>query len=177
MKRVLFTLLMAVVAAGVKPVSAQTSGGSSMSEVNGDVRNAILKVIAEQDDAWNAGDAAGFAAAAGPDVVFTNIVGMFSVGHAPFLAQHEKIFSTIYKGSRLTQSLAHLVLVRPDVAIVDTLTEVRGYSHLPPGSEAIDGVLKTRLEQVMVLKDGRWQVASFHNVTINPAAANGPPTR
>ncbi len=137
---------------------------------------AILAVIAAEDAAWKAGDAEAFCEAATPDVVFTNIVGMFSVGHAPMVAQHAHIFSTIYKGSTLKQTIANVAMVRPDVAIVDTLTEVSGFKDLPPGSEAIDGVLRTRLEQVMVMEAGRWRVASFHNVTINAAAmAGGPP--
>ena len=139
-----------------------------------DGRAAIQTIIDREDAAWKAGDAEAFCEAATPDVVFTNIVGMFSVGHAPMVAQHARIFSTIYKGSVLKQTLTNVAMVRPDVAIVDTLTEVSGFKALPPGSEAIDGVLKTRLEQVMVMEGGRWRVAAFHNVTINAAAASGP---
>lgn len=132
-------------------------------------RSDIEALIVQEDAAWDAGDAAAFSARTTPDVVFTNIIGMFSVGRAPFEAQHAKIFSTIYKGSRLKQTLIHLAFVRPDVAIVDTVTELTGFSHLPPGAEATNGVLKTRLEQVMVRQDGQWWVAAFHNVTVNPS--------
>ena len=177
MKRVAFAVWVALAVLVAPPAYADTSGGPPMTDVSADIRSAILSLIAAEDEAWNAGDAAAFSASTLPDVVFTNIVGMFSVGRAPFQAQHEKIFTTIYKGSRLKQTLVHVALIKPDVAIVDTLTEVSGYTHLPPGSEAIDGVLKTRLEQVMVLKDGRWRVVSFHNVTINPAATGASPSR
>ena len=128
----------------------------------------ILAVIEAESAAWNAGDAEAFAARVLPDVVFTNIVGRFSVGKEPFVAQHAHIFSTIYKNSRLQMSLAHLAFVRPDVAIVDTICALSGYSKAPPGIEAADGVIRTRLEQVMVQQDGGWWVASFHNVAINP---------
>jgi hypothetical protein len=40
-----------------------------------------------------------FAERALQDISFTDIFGMFSVGKAPFVAQHERIFSTIYKDS------------------------------------------------------------------------------
>ena len=136
---------------------------------------AIAALIRDEDAAWNKGDAVAFAARALPGVVFTNIVGMFSVGKPPFEAQHARIFSTIYQGSTLKQAIVHTTFVRPDVAIVDTLTEVSGFHSLPPGSEAVDGVLRTRLEQVLVRNDGQWWVASFHNVPINPAAAAAPP--
>ena len=138
-------------------------------------RAAILAVLAAQDAAWCAGDAAAFGASVLPDVVFTNVVGMFSVGAAPFNGQHAHIFATIYQGSRLAQELVHVTMVTDEVAIVDTLAAVTGFSHLPPGAEAIGGVLRTRLEQVMVHSEGGWRVQSFHNVAVSPAAMAEPP--
>lgn len=136
-------------------------------------RAAIEAVLARQDTTWAEGDAAGFAADTTDDVSFTNIVGMFSVGRAPFEAQHAHIFATIYRGSRLRQTIAHLAFPRIDVAIVDSMTEVRGFNALPPGVELLDGALRTRLQQVLVKEGDGWRVAAFHNVTIHPAAGAG----
>ena len=141
-----------------------------MAEPADTLREAILGVLAAQDAAWCAGDAAAFGTDVLPDVVFTNVVGMFSVGAAAFNAQHAHIFATIYAGSRMTQALAHLTMVTDEVAIVDTVTAVTGFHRAPPGVTPIDGALRTRLEQVMVRRDGAWRVQSFHNVPINPAA-------
>lgn len=139
-------------------------------------REEIGSLIAGEDEAWNRGDAAGFAARVLPDVVFTNIVGMFSVGKPPFVAQHDRIFSTIYKGSTNHQSIQHITLLKSDVAIVDTLAIVTGLQHTPPGIGTIDGAIHARLEQVLVrLKDG-WWVASFHNVAVNPTALERAPS-
>ncbi len=153
-------------------------GGRAMAEsktVPDDALREIAALVAGEDDAWNRGDAEGFAARVLPDVVFTNVVGMFSVGKAPFVAQHERIFSTIYKGSVNHQEIQHITMLKPDVAIVDTLAVVTGASHAPPGIELIDGAIHARLEQVLVRQDDGWWVASFHNVAVNPAAASGPP--
>ena len=136
-------------------------------------RGAIEAVLTRQSAAWVAGDAGAFAADAQEGVLFTNVVGMFSIGRAPFIAQHEHIFSTIYKGSRMEQEIVAITLVRPDVAIVDTLTKLVDAPHRPPGIELIDGAVRTRLEQVMVKDGSEWKVASFHNVAVNPAFANG----
>ena len=138
-------------------------------------RQEIESLIAGEDDAWNRGDAAGFAARVLPDVLFTNIVGMFTVGKPPFVAQHERIFSTIYQDSNIRQSIKHITLLKPDVAIVDTLAIVTGFQHTPPGIGTIDGALHTRLEQVLVRLTSGWWVASFHNVAVNPAALPGAP--
>ena len=105
--------------------------------------------------------------------MFTNVVGMFSVGRAPFEAQHAHIFATFYKGSRMRHiAIEHLAFVRPDVAVVNTLTEVTGFGPMPPDFPKHGDKIQARLEQVMVLDDGRWQVAAFHNVTVlaNPQA-------
>ena len=53
---------------------------------------AIRAELDRQIAAWGAGDAEAFAADARDDVVFTNVVGMFSIGKAPFVAQHARIF-------------------------------------------------------------------------------------
>jgi uncharacterized protein (TIGR02246 family) len=138
-------------------------------------RAAIEAVLTRQSAAWVTGDADAFAADAQDGVLFTNVVGMFSIGRAPFIAQHKHIFSTIYKGSRMEQEIVAITLVRPDVAIVDTLTKLMDAPHRPPGIELIDGAVRSRLEQVMVKDGNEWKVASFHNVAVNPAFANGAP--
>jgi uncharacterized protein (TIGR02246 family) len=135
-----------------------------------DSRSDIAALISAEDDAWNRGDAQGFSDKVLPDVVFTNVIGMFSVGKAPFLAQHERIFATIYKGSLIHQTIEQITMLTPDIAIVDTLASVTGATHAPPGVELIDGAIRTRLEQVLVHRANGWWIASFHNVAVNPAA-------
>lgn len=143
-----------------------------MAQASEETIAAIGALLARQDAAWCAGDAAAFGADVLPDVVFTNVVGMFSIGKEPFDAQHAHIFATIYRGSRMAQELVHVTMASAEVAIVDTLTAVTGYGHLPPGAAPIDGALRTRLEQVLVRRDDAWRVQAFHNVPVSPAAAS-----
>lgn len=140
-------------------------------------RTAIEELLARQGAAWAAGDAEAFGADVVDGVVFTNILGMFSIGRGPFVGQHAHIFSTIYQGSRMTQEVVAITPVRADVAIVDTLARLVDAPHRPPGIELIDGAVLTRLEQVMVKEGGSWKVASFHNVAVHPAAAGAAPPR
>jgi uncharacterized protein (TIGR02246 family) len=143
-----------------------------------DDTQAIRAILDEQELAWNAGDAAAFSRATTAGVVFTNVVGLFSIGRPGFEGQHRHIFATFYKGSTLTQVVENITFVRPDVAIVNTLTQVTGFGDMPHAIRAQDGVLKTRLEQVMVKSDAGWTVAAFHNVIVDPdAAAAAPPGR
>lgn len=144
--------------------------------VKDEAMRGIAALIAGEDAAWNNGDAAGFAENAVPDVIFTNVIGMFSVGKAPFVAQHERIFTTIYAGSTIHQQMVNVKLIRPDVAIVDTLAIVTGFKEAPPGVQPAGGAIHARLEQVLVRDSEGWWVASFHNVAVHPDALPAAPS-
>ena len=134
--------------------------------MNGD-GDAIAALIASQDAAWRAGDAAGFAAWVMDDCVFTNIFGMQIVGREGFEAQHARIFATLYRGTRLQQSISHLRFPAPDVAVVHTDCMVSGAARLPPGLAGADGALHTRLVQVLARRQGAWWISVFHNVPVS----------
>jgi uncharacterized protein (TIGR02246 family) len=142
-----------------------------------DTTDAIRALLDEQERAWRAGDAEAFSRAMAPGVVFTNVVGLFSIGREGFEAQHRHIFATFYKGSTLRQTVERITYVRPDVAIVNTLTQVTGFGALPSAIPTSGGTLTTRLEQVLVREHGGWQIAAFHNVVVHPDAAAAAPPR
>ncbi len=150
---------------GTGTALAAAPGISSDNEAE---RSAITHVLDDEGAAWLAGDADAFAAHVLPNISFANTVGMFSIGKEAFVAQHRAIFSTIYKGSKAQQFVVAMTFLKPDVAIVDTVAKVSGARQMPTGVPAIDGVLYTRLEQVMVKQSGTWWVAAFHNVPIQP---------
>src|ERR1700687_5293482 len=70
------------------------------------------------------------------DGTFTNIQGMFYTGHQAFLDRHEEIFKGILRGTVLRQEVVSLKFVRPDTAVVETLTWISGFSPSgpPPGT-------------------------------------------
>ncbi|GAA3759155.1 SgcJ/EcaC family oxidoreductase [Terriglobus aquaticus] len=139
-------------------------------------RAAILTIIQNLADAWNRGDAHAFASTFAEDGSFTNIIGMQTYGRAPFEAQHQRIFATIYKGSHNEFTLGHLKFVRPDVAIADVDGVLSKMSSTPPGTPLFpDGSVHVKLQLVLSRNNSTWQIDSFHNVTVNPAAAGGPP--
>ena len=84
-------------------------------------RESIEAILSQQSAAWAAGDADAFVKAALDAVSFTNVMGMYTVGIEPFRMQHARIFATIYKGSRMTQTVERVAFIRSDVAVVDTL--------------------------------------------------------
>ena len=130
---------------------------------------AIQAVVQSEADAWNRGDAEAFAANYAEDGSFTNVIGQQLYGKAAFIAQHARIFSTIYKGSHNTFTIGKIKFIRPDVAIVDIDGVLTGATRLPPGMKAADdGALHVKLQEVMTKEKGSWSIAAFHNVGVYP---------
>jgi len=130
---------------------------------------AVRNIIQEEIAAWNAGDAAAFARHFAADGTFTNIRGQLFTGREAFMERHDFIFKGIYRGTTMKQDVVSLKFVRPDVAVVETLTAVIGIQKLPPRISAdAKGRLRSRLLQVMVKDGGEWKIAAFHNTDVRP---------
>jgi uncharacterized protein (TIGR02246 family) len=105
---------------------------------------------------------------------FTNIFGMVMYGHEVFEKRHSEIFATFFKGTTGQGTIRRIRFVTPDVAIVDEDTEVTGIKAMPAGvTLGTDGVLRTRLQQVFVKRDGAWCIEAYHNVDLKSAPAPG----
>jgi uncharacterized protein (TIGR02246 family) len=137
-----------------------------------DLEREIRRLLDRQVDAWNQGDAAAYAEDASEELWFTNILGQTATGRRPFRERHQAIFDTIFRGSRLQQEILRWRLLAPGVAIVETRVTLTGYRALPPGiSPSAEGVLHTRLLQVLRQEEGSWRIAAYHNVAVSPARA------
>jgi uncharacterized protein (TIGR02246 family) len=127
----------------------------------------IRRVVQAQADAWTRGDAAGYAAGAGDDLGFTNILGMRFIGLEAFIEVHERILSGIYAGSRLELELERLTFPAPDVAVAEVAVRLLDAKGMPPGIHAdADGVLRTRLLEVFAKRKGEWVMVANHNTPI-----------
>jgi uncharacterized protein (TIGR02246 family) len=135
----------------------------------GDDSKTIADILAGEEAAWNGGDAKAFSEHFDADGSFTNIIGTVLFGRDGFEKQHARIFGTIYKGSTLKLTIRRIQFPIPDVAVADTDAEVRNYERLPPSIPVpSDGVLRTRLLEVLVRKHGVWSIVAFHNVVVMP---------
>lgn len=161
MKRVLWLVMLVATLA-----SAASVGAGPQDEA------AIRKIIESQVVAWNAGDGRAYSVHFAKDGGFANIFGMVMYGHEAFEKRHSEIFATFFKGTTKLESIRRVRFVTPDVAIVDVDTEVRGIKAMPAGvTLSPDGVLRTRLQQVFVKRDGAWWIEAYHNVDLKPAPA------
>ncbi len=131
----------------------------------------IQNIMNEEVIAWNKGDAETYSKHFAEDGTFTNILGIFFTGHKAFLERHEQIFKGVFNKTILEQEITSLKFIRPDVAIVETLTWISGFSIAgPPAGTHLDdkGRLKTRLLQVMLKEDANWKIVTYHNIDVKP---------
>jgi uncharacterized protein (TIGR02246 family) len=130
---------------------------------------ALRDIIKDEVNTWNKGDAVGYSrhfAAAG---TFTNIRGQFFTGYPAFLKQHEAIFKGIFRKSTLKQEVVSLKFIRPDLAIIETVTTVAGASQAPVGvTRDSKRRIRTRLMQVALKSGGAWTIVAYHNVDVKP---------
>jgi uncharacterized protein (TIGR02246 family) len=129
---------------------------------------AILNIINEETVSWNKGDAETYSRHFAKDGTFTNILGMFHVGHKIFLERHDQIFKTVFLGTELKQEVVSLQFVRPDVAIVETIGWVSGFKNGPVKGTNLDdkGRLRVRLLQIIAKAGNDWKIMAYHNVDI-----------
>jgi uncharacterized protein (TIGR02246 family) len=130
---------------------------------------ALRNIIKDEINTWNRGDAVGYSRHFAAGGTFTNIRGEFFTGYPAFLKQHEVIFKGIFKKTTMNQEIASLKFIRPDLAIVETVTTVTGAAQGPPGvTRDSKRRIRTRLMQVAMKSGGAWTIVAYHNVDIKP---------
>lgn len=134
-------------------------------------RRAILELGQALQDAWNRGDAAGYASLFTDDADFVAWNGMYGRGRRAIEDGHRPLFAGPLAGSRMVlvgdgadsappQSLR---FVRPDVAImvIPSVVTPAGQSPTDPDHESVQTFVLTK-------NGNRWRVAAFQN-TRKPA--------
>jgi uncharacterized protein (TIGR02246 family) len=128
-------------------------------------RRAILEVGQALQDAWNRGDAAGYASQFTDDASFVAWNGMHGYGRQAIGDAHRPLLAGPLAGSQLvvvdddadSPRPESLRFVRPDMAIMVTWGVVTLANQATgPGHNSVQTF-------VLVKVDDRWQIAAFHN--------------
>jgi uncharacterized protein (TIGR02246 family) len=126
---------------------------------------AAARIVKALVEAWNAHDAAGFAASFAEDADFTNVFGMRAGGRAAIAAFHAPVFATMFKDSRLVATEIWVRELRHDIAAVDLhwdMTGARGPDGIPwPRRRGL-------INFVMCRDDDLWSIAVMHNMDMPP---------
>jgi uncharacterized protein (TIGR02246 family) len=133
----------------------------------------IFEILREQTKAWNRADGVAWSKEFTDDCDFVNLRGIVLKGRAEIETSIIAALNGGLKGSQLSQTLRHLNLLTPDIALVDTDYDLTGIQGVLPGVAVIDGVLNTRLKYVAVRRDRHWHFIAAQNTIVLPA----PPKR
>ena len=136
----------------------------------------IRRILSEQAEAWNRGDAVEFSRHFAADGISTNLRGQSFVGYDAFLRQHQFLFGSLFRNSKLQQDIDVLRFPEPGLAIVEAVTAVSGLGQMPPGvAPDAKGRLRTRLLEVMTRQGGEWKIVAYHNIDIKPGVPTPEP--
>jgi len=128
--------------------------------------SAIRTIVENETATWNKGDAVGYSRDFARGGTFTNIRGQYFEGYDAFLKQHQVIFDGIFKNSTLEQDIVSLKFIRPDVAVVETLTSVTSKQSPPGVATDANGTFHTRLLQIVAKERGEWKIVAYHNTDL-----------
>lgn len=130
---------------------------------------AINAIMDEEIRTWNKGDAVGYSNHFATDGNFTNILGAFYEGKQEFQAKHEMIFKGLFRQTVLDQHIFSLRFIGSDIAIVQSISTVSGFSESgPPKGSYMDdkGHLHTRLLQILRREGNDWKIIVYHNTDV-----------
>jgi uncharacterized protein (TIGR02246 family) len=129
-------------------------------------RRAIFELGKALQDAWNRGDAAGYASLFADDADFVAWNGSYGRGRQAIEDGHRRLFDGPLTGSRMilvdddAESVPpeSLRFVRPDVAImvISGVVTLAGQSAAGPGHQSVQTF-------VLIKNVDRWRVAAFQN--------------
>ncbi|WP_413105489.1 SgcJ/EcaC family oxidoreductase [Streptomyces sp. Inha503] len=113
----------------------------------------VDELLAGMTRAWNAGDGAAWAAHFAEDADFVDVVGRVQRGRDVIATEHQKIFDTVYQGSRLAIRCLDSRQLADGILLVHTVSVLR----VPGGPRAGEW----HAIQTKIVRDGR--ILAFHN--------------
>jgi uncharacterized protein (TIGR02246 family) len=129
----------------------------------------IRKIIQEQESGWNAANARRYCTRLQRDASLTSFQGTVYEGRDEIEARMAELFANFFKGTRISMKIRK-IRFEGNVAIVEIDTELNAVKTLPTGIRAAaDGMLRTRLLEVMVNENDTWSVVALHNVDVKTA--------
>ncbi|RJL23002.1 SgcJ/EcaC family oxidoreductase [Bailinhaonella thermotolerans] len=126
----------------------------------------IHDLLTRLTEAWNAGDAAAYAALFTEDADYVTFLGRNTPGRQAIEHVHRALFEGPLKGSRLAPmtTAAKIRFIRPDVAVI----VAEGGSGLD-GSAGPDPDRASTITLVAVRDEDAWRFTSFQNTRRVPA--------
>jgi uncharacterized protein (TIGR02246 family) len=121
--------------------------------------SAVRALFAELLAAWGRGDGQAYGAHFTEDAPYVAFDGSVRVGRQAIAAEHQKLFDTWLKGTRLVGTIDTLHFLNPETAVV-----VATGATLMPGK---DRPVRPSIQTLVATKqDGTWRFAAFQNTRV-----------
>jgi len=128
---------------------------------------AIRANVEQMVKGWNMKSGAEFAKPFAEDADYIIINGMLLKGREAIGQQHQRIFDTVYKDTKLKIEIRQIRFLRSDVAIIHTKANVVKKDDAFP---AVAGAFPS----LVLSKDGgKWQIVAFQNTANAEIEAKG----
>ena len=121
---------------------------------------AMRESVKQMETGWNTKSGALFAKPFAEDADYVVINGIYIKGRATIETQHQRIFDTIFKDTRINLTVKQIRFLRPDVAVV----HVTGHREGPTKDLTQDAILTL----VMTKEAQGWTIAAFQNTSVAP---------
>ena len=119
---------------------------------------AIRESVNHLEEGWNTKSGALFAKPFAEDADYVVINGMYIKGRSIIETQHQRIFDTIYKDTKIKLTVNQIRFLRADVAVV----HVSGHRDGPSTDLMQDAMLTV----VMTKEKQGWTIAAFQNTAV-----------
>jgi uncharacterized protein (TIGR02246 family) len=126
--------------------------------ISADDEKAIRALIDQLTSAWNAGDGAAYGRPFSEDCDYITFNGERSRGCAAVVADHQALFDTHLKGSRLMFESVEMRPVTTDVVLVHSIG-----NSLLNGQRAPSPSRRSIQTLVAVRRAGEWKFTAFQN--------------
>jgi len=121
-------------------------------------------LVAQLQTAWNAGDGTAFAAPFAEDADFVTVAGMHVRGRQAIADNHDRIFTTIYKGSRVAMRVEQLRPLGGSLALLHIAPTL----DVPKGRLA--GTMNALMTTVVDDNSGEPVILALHNTIVRDLA-------
>ena len=128
--------------------------------------DAIHRVVAGIEKAWNNADGEDFGLWFQEDAEFVNVYGTYAQGRRQIAEGHQTIFGTVYAGSTLRLIPGNVRLLSRNVAVV----HLRSQLSVPGGP--MTGEHEALPSMVLTRDSGAWRIAAFHNTFVKEPNQN-----
>ncbi|RBO88266.1 SgcJ/EcaC family oxidoreductase [Nocardia puris] len=129
----------------------------------------IRETVARAARAWDAHDAAAYAAEFTEDSDYVAFDGTLLRGREANRALHADLFATVLHGTRMVVEIESVRFLADDVAVLHALgSVVFAWQRDVPASR------QSRNTWVLVRIGANWQVAAFQNTRVRPVPNSGP---